>query len=103
LTPEEACRRLKDAGADVVGLNCVRGPRILLLLIEAIRARWRGPIAALPAPDRTREDQPSFQSLRDPGYRDLPDGRPFPTALDPFTCNPLRDRRLRPRGARARG
>src|ERR1700739_2593211 len=26
LTPAEACRRLEDAGADVVGLNCHRGP-----------------------------------------------------------------------------
>src|SRR5262249_51237942 len=28
-------------------------------------------------------EQPTFQSLRDPEL----DGRPFPTALDPFTCN----------------
>ena len=26
LTPAEACKRLEDAGADVVGLNCTRGP-----------------------------------------------------------------------------
>ena len=31
-TPEEACRRLEDAGADVVGLNCIRGPQTMLPL-----------------------------------------------------------------------
>ena len=35
---------------------------------------------------RTHDEQPTFQSLRDPDYPDPPGGRPFPTALDPFTC-----------------
>jgi betaine-homocysteine S-methyltransferase len=47
----------------------------------------KGHVAALPVPYRTHDDQPSFQSLRDPAYPDTPGGRPFPTALDPFTCN----------------
>jgi betaine-homocysteine S-methyltransferase len=86
-TPEEACRRVADAGADVVGLNCIRGPETMLPLLEAIRAAVDVPIAALPVPYRTHADEPSFQSLRDPGYPDPPGGRPFPTALDPFVCN----------------
>ena len=32
-------------------------------------------------------DEPSFQSLTDPGCDCLPDDRPFPTALDPLLCN----------------
>jgi betaine-homocysteine S-methyltransferase len=44
-------------------------------------------VAALPVPYRTHPGEPSFQSLRDPDYEDQPSGRPFPTALDPFTCN----------------
>jgi betaine-homocysteine S-methyltransferase len=44
-------------------------------------------VAALPVPYRTHDQQPSFQSLRDPDYDGLPADRPFPTALDPFTCN----------------
>ena len=44
-------------------------------------------LAALPVPYRTHDDAPSFQSLRDPDYESLPWDRPFPTALDPFTCN----------------
>jgi betaine-homocysteine S-methyltransferase len=86
-TPEEACKRLEDAGADVVGLNCIRGPKTMLPLLEAIRAQVDGYLAALPVPYRTHDEEPTFQSLRDLGYQDVPDGRPFPTALDPFTCN----------------
>jgi betaine-homocysteine S-methyltransferase len=86
-TPEEACRRLEDAGADVVGLNCIRGPRTMLPLLRRIRETVGGHLAALPVPYRTTDDQPSFQSLRDPDCDCIPDDRPFPTALDPFTCN----------------
>jgi betaine-homocysteine S-methyltransferase len=85
-TPEDACKRLEDAGADVVGLNCSRGPRTMLPLLERIRGAVGCHVAALPVPYRTTEEQPTFQSLRDPGYG-LPDDRPFPTALDPFTCS----------------
>jgi betaine-homocysteine S-methyltransferase len=81
--PEEACRRLEDAGADVVGLNCCRGPATTLPLVERIRDAVSCPVAALPVPYRTTDAEPTFQSLSDPT---LPEQRPFPTALDPFTC-----------------
>jgi betaine-homocysteine S-methyltransferase len=86
-TPEEACRRLEAAGADVVGLNCIRGPRTMLPFLRPIREAVSGPIAALPVPYRTNDAEPSFQSLTDPDCDCLPGDRPFPTALDPFTCN----------------
>jgi betaine-homocysteine S-methyltransferase len=86
-TPEDACRRIEDAGAAVVGLNCIRGPRTMLPLIERVRAACEGHVAALPVPYRTTEEEPSFQSLTDPGCDCIPGDRPFPTALDPFTCN----------------
>ncbi len=83
----EACKRLADAGAEVVGLNCIRGPRTMLPLLEEVVRAVDVPVAALPVPYRTTPEQPSFQSLRDPAY-DRPDSdRPFPIALDPFTCN----------------
>jgi betaine-homocysteine S-methyltransferase len=85
--PEEACRRLAAAGADVVGLNCIRGPRTMMPLLRRIRDAVDGHVAALPVPYRTTDDEPSFQSLTDPGCDCLPGDRPFPTALDPFTCN----------------
>ena len=81
--PEEACRRLADAGADVVGLNCIRGPGTMLPLLRAIRAAVDIPIAALPVPYRTHAHEPTFQSLRDPAATE----RPFPTGLDPFSCS----------------
>ena len=84
----EACKRLEDAGADVVGLNCIRGPMTMLPLLEEIISAVDVPVAALPVPYRTHPEEPSFQSLRDPHYDGyLPSGIPFPTALDPFYCN----------------
>ena len=59
----------------------------MLPRLRAIREAVRVPVAALPVPYRTHDQEPTFQSLRDPAYPDLPDGRPFPVALDPFTCN----------------
>jgi betaine-homocysteine S-methyltransferase len=87
LSPAEACARLADAGADVVGLNCTRGPATMLPLIREIRAAVDGYVAALPVPYRTSAEEPSFQSLTDAGCDCLPLGRPFPTALDPLSCN----------------
>jgi betaine-homocysteine S-methyltransferase len=84
---DEACRRLADAGADVVGLNCSRGPATMLPAIARIRQAVACHVAALPVPYRTTPEQPTFQSLKDPACACLPDGRPFPVALDPFTCN----------------
>ncbi len=84
----DACCRLADAGADVVGLNCIRGPMTMMPLLEEIVSAVDVPVAALPVPYRTHEEEPSFQSLRDPHYDGyLPSGIPFPTALDPFYCN----------------
>ena len=83
----EAAKRLEDAGADVVGLNCARGPASMLPLLGPIREAVSCHVAALPVAYRTSADEPTFQSLSDPGCGCLPDGRPFPTALDPFTVN----------------
>lgn len=78
---EEACRRVEAAGADVVGLNCSRGPATMLPLIERVRAAVSCPVAAQPVPYRTTAAQPTFQSLRDERGQ-----RVFPLALDTFTC-----------------
>jgi betaine-homocysteine S-methyltransferase len=85
-TPETACRALVDAGAAVVGLNCARGPATMLPLLGRIRAVVPGYMAALPVPYRTHAAEPTFQSLTDPGAA-VPEGRSFPTALDPFLCS----------------
>jgi betaine-homocysteine S-methyltransferase len=83
----DACKRLADAGADVVGLNCIRGPATMMPLLKQIRAAITTPMAALPVPYRTHEKEPSFQSLCDSHWHGDWGAKPFPTALDPFTCN----------------
>ncbi len=83
LTPAQACQRLEAAGADVVGLNCHRGPRTMLPLIREIRAAVKCHVAALPVPYRTTPAQPSFMSLTDPCCNNA---RAFPVGLDPFLC-----------------
>ena len=82
-TAAETCRRLEAAGAEVVGLNCHRGPDTMLPLLREIRAAVKCEVAALPVPYRTTREQPSFMSLTDPC---CDNARAFPIGLDPFVC-----------------
>jgi betaine-homocysteine S-methyltransferase len=75
----ETCRILDEQGADVVGLNCSRGPHTMLPLIKEIRDQVGCHVAAQPVAYRTTEEQPTFQALKD-----LDGQRGFPIALDPF-------------------
>ena len=81
VTPAQACQRMEEAGADVVGLNCHRGPRTMLPLLKEIRAAVKCHVAGLPVPYRTHPAQPSFMALRDPCCGDR---MAFPDGLDPF-------------------
>jgi len=85
----EACKRLAAAGADVVGVNCMRGPHTMLPLLAPIVAAVEVPVAALPVPYRTTAANPAFMTLRDEGYaaHSHAHGGAFPTALDPLMCN----------------
>jgi len=82
-SPEDACREAEQRGADVVGLNCIRGPLTMLPLLPPIRAAVSCPVAALPVPYRTTPAEPTMQSLRDVARGGA---LAFPVALDPFTC-----------------
>ncbi|OWF45855.1 betaine--homocysteine S-methyltransferase 1-like [Mizuhopecten yessoensis] len=62
----EACLKLEEAGAAVVGLNCGRGPRTMVPVIREIRKVCKGPIAALPVTFRTTEESRTWTSLKDP-------------------------------------
>jgi betaine-homocysteine S-methyltransferase len=76
---EEACKRVEAAGADVVGMNCSRGPATMLPILERVRAAVSCHVAAQPVPYRTTPDEPTFVSLHHG------DGsRAFPVGLDPF-------------------
>src|SRR6266702_960598 len=82
-SPPEACRQAEQAGASVVGLNCIRGPRTMLPLLERVRDAVSCEVAALPVPYRTTEAEPTMQALHDPARGGA---QAFPTSLDPFTC-----------------
>ena len=59
----------------------------MLPLMQGIREAVSCPVAALPVAYRTTREHPSFVSLEGEHLELLPNGRPFPTALDPFTCD----------------
>ncbi len=84
---DEAARRLEQAGADVVGLNCARGPATMLPVGARIRSAVSCHVALLPVAYRTHADCQAIHGLTDPSCDCIPDNRPFPVALDAFSCN----------------
>ena len=86
-TPEDACKMMEDLGADVVGLNCYRGPEMTMKFLPKIREKVSCHVAALPVPYRTTEDQPGFLNQTDHGCDCIPGENAFPVALDNLYCN----------------
>ena len=86
-TPEDACKCLEDLGADVVGLNCSRGPKMTMELLPKIREKVSCHVAALPVPYRTTEKEPGFLNMTDHDCDCIPGGNAFPIALDNLYCN----------------
>src|SRR5437588_8684511 len=78
----EACKILADHGADIVGLNCDRGPETMLPIIENIRSAVSCYVAAQPVPYKTDTQDPTFESLRTGSGEQA-----FPLLLEPFLCN----------------
>ena len=64
---------LLDAGADIVGMNCLRPPEHILGPMEQMRKAVSGYLACQPVAYRTPKDKPDFTSLPE-----------FPYALDPM-------------------
>jgi betaine-homocysteine S-methyltransferase len=71
--PGECAKRLQDAGADIVGINCLRSPEFTLPLIMEMRKAISGPIATQPVGYRVSANNPDFTS-----------GPEFPFGLDPL-------------------
>ena len=71
--PAECAKRLVDAGADIVGINCLRNPKHTLPLVQQMREAVTAPLACQPTAYRTPEEQPDFTSLPE-----------FPFGLDPL-------------------
>ncbi len=85
----DVCKELEQRGADVVGMNCFRGPGTMMPYLKEIRKAVSCHVAALPIPYRTTEQEPTFFNLSDNNGCTCPSphGRTFPTALDPLYCN----------------
>src|SRR5437763_13513017 len=69
----DAAKALLDAGADIVGMNCLRSPEHSLPSMEKMRKAVDGYLACQPVGYRTPKDKPDFTSLPE-----------FPYALDPM-------------------
>jgi len=69
----DCARALVDAGADIVGLNCLRSPEYTLPLASEMRRAVMGYIACKPVAYRTTHDSRDFTSLP-----------AFPDQLDPL-------------------
>jgi len=84
----ETAQRLEQGGADVVGLNCFRGPETIQPWLRRIRDKVSCHVGALPVPYRTTAEEPTFFNLSDVRTSvPSPHGRTFPTALDPLFLN----------------
>ena len=69
----DAAKALFDAGADIVGMNCLRPPQHILGPMEQMRKAVSGFLACQPVGYRTPKDKPDFTSLPE-----------FPYELDPL-------------------
>jgi betaine-homocysteine S-methyltransferase len=69
----DAAKTLLDAGADIVGMNCLRPPEHMLGPMEEMRRAVDGYLACQPVGFRTPKDKPDFTSLSE-----------FPYGLEPL-------------------
>lgn len=72
-TPAECARRLADAGADIVGVNCLNGPAQQLPIAIAMREATDAYVACQPVAYRTTDEMPDFTAWPN-----------FPYALSPM-------------------
>ena len=56
----DTCKELEQLGADVVGLNCFRGPETMMPFLKKIRKAVKCHVGALPVPFRTTKNTQHF-------------------------------------------
>ena len=85
----DTMKELEQRGADVVGMNCFRGPDTMMPYLREARKVLKCHMGALPLPYRTTAEHPTFFNLPDEHgcTCPAPHGRTFPTALDPMYIN----------------
>ena len=67
-TPAECARALRDAGADIVGVNCLRNPMLLLPIAREMRRAVSGFVACQPTAYRTPPEVPDFTATKEFPY-----------------------------------
>lgn len=72
-TAADCARKLSDAGADIVGVNCLNGPAQQMPIAREMRAAVSGFVAAQPVAYATTDEVPDFTAWDN-----------FPFALDPM-------------------
>jgi betaine-homocysteine S-methyltransferase len=72
-SPAECAKALVDAGADIVGVNCWRGPKHMLPLAEEMRKATSAFVAIQAPAYRTTDATPFFTGLKG-----------FPDAMEPY-------------------
>ncbi len=78
----EGCKILEANGADIIGFNCIRGPKTILPLLEKLRKHVKTYLAAQPVPYSTSSEYPAFQFLK----YDRKNAHPLYMELDRFLC-----------------
>ena len=99
----DTCQMLEQGGADVVGMNCFRGPQTMMPWLRQIREAVSCHVGALPHPlpdDPLRADV--LQPQRRPRERALAARSDLPHRAGPVVRQPIRGRCVRPRGSRPR-
>jgi betaine-homocysteine S-methyltransferase len=72
-SPAECAKALADAGADIVGTNCWRGPKHILPIVAEMRKATKAYIAVQAPAYRTTDATPFFTGLKG-----------FPDAMEPY-------------------
>jgi betaine-homocysteine S-methyltransferase len=67
-TPAECAQALHDAGADIVGVNCLRNPRLLLPIAAEMRRAVTGFVACQPTAYWTPPEIPDFTATKEFPY-----------------------------------
>ena len=84
---DQACQIMEEMGADVVGMNCMRGPEMTMQILEKVRMKVSCHVSGLPVPYRTTKEEPCFINISDVDCNCIPNDNAFPVALDNLYCN----------------
>jgi len=78
---EDAFKELEDLGADIVGINCFRDPKLMLPFAKRLKKAVSCFVATQPVAYRCSKDKPYFQ------IQELDGNIAFPLELDPFVLS----------------